>query len=202
MKKTFLIVFAIIFCCLLSSCSTTSSVSRISSNKITDVDGNWNDTDVQIVCETLIESCLSSAKLNRFNIDNGRLPILKVGTFRNQSQEHIDTTIISNKFRNAIINSGRAEFVADSYSINEVRAEKESQQDWSSWDSAKSLANEQAADYLLQGSVKSIVQKNGNKSVKTYFVYAELVDIESGKIIWTGENDEIKKVIKLNSIRF
>jgi hypothetical protein len=31
--------------------------------------------------------------------------------------------------------------------------------------------------------------------VRTYFVYAELTDIESNRVIWIGENDDIKKII-------
>ena len=200
MKKTILFLFCCLFAMLFLSCSST--VTRVSSDSVLDVSGEWNETDVQIVSDTLISDCLNSVYLSRFGIDNGRLPVIKVGTFKNQSHEHIDTSIITTKMRNAIINSGRAQFVADSSAIDEVRSEKESQQEWASWDSAKSLANETAADFMLQGSIKTIVQKNGKTTIRTYYVYAELVDIETGRIVWTGENEEIKKVIKNNSVRF
>ena len=201
MKKLFYLLLCGAVGILLFSC--TSSVNRVSSDSILDISGEWNETDVQIVSESLIADCLNSASLMRFGLDHGgRLPVIKVGTFKNQSQEHIDTSIITTKLRNAVINSGRAQFVADSSSINEVRSEKESQQEWASWDSAKSLANETAADFMLQGSIKTIVQKNGKTTVRMYFVYAELVDIETGSIVWTGENEEIKKVVKSNSVRW
>lgn len=201
MKRIGLFLLCCLFAAVLVSCSST--VTRVSSDSVLDVSGEWNETDVQIVSETLIADCLNSITLSRFGIDHdGRLPVIKVGTFKNQSHEHIDTSIITTKLRNAIINSGRAQFVAASSAIDEVRAEKESQQEWASWDSAKSLANETAADFMLQGSIKTIVQKNGKTTVRTYYVYAELVDIETGRIVWTGENEEIKKVIKNNSVRF
>lgn len=201
MKKLYVVFFCCLVCMLLFSCSST--VSRVSSDSVLDVSGEWNETDVQIVSETLIADCLNSIALSRFGIDHdGRLPVVKVGTFKNQSHEHIDTSIITTKLRNAIINSGRAQFVASSSAIDEVRSEKESQQEWASWDTAKSLANETAADFMLQGSIKTIVQKNGKTTVRTYYVYAELVDIETGRIVWTGENEEIKKVIKNSSVRF
>lgn len=104
--------------------------------------------------------------------------------------------------QNAIINSGKANFIADSKRRQETRSEILDQQAWSNYDSAKSVANEEAADYMLQGSVKSIVQKNGKKTVRTYFVYCELVDIESAVIVWTGENSEIKKVFTQASVRW
>ena len=63
-------------------------------------------------------------------------------------------------------------------------------------ETAKALDNEEAADFMLSGSVKTQVQKEGKKSVRTYFVYVTLTNIETNRIIWQGENDEIKKVIK------
>ena len=49
---------------------------------------------------------------------------------------------------------------------------------------------------MLKGSVKTIVQSAGDKTVRTYYVYAELHDIRTNKIVWMAENDSIKKVIK------
>ena len=49
---------------------------------------------------------------------------------------------------------------------------------------------------MLTGSVKCVVQKEGKRSVRAYFVYATLTNIENNRIIWQGENDEIKKEIK------
>ena len=62
------------------------------------------------------------------------------------------------------------------------------------------MDNETAADYMLMGSVKSIVQKDGKKSVRAYFVNVQLVDIESNRIIWTGEDDSIKKIVKKSRV--
>ena len=67
---------------------------------------------------------------------------------------------------------------------------------------AKAMDNETAADYMLMGSVKSIVQKDGKKSVRAYFVNVQLVDIESNRIIWTGEDDSIKKIVKKSRVKF
>ena len=104
--------------------------------------------------------------------------------------------------QNAIVNSGKADFMASNSQREETRAEILNQQAWSNADEAKTIANEAAADYMLQGTVKTLVQKSGKQTVRTYFVYAEMVDIESGVIVWTGENDEIKKVITEASSRW
>ena len=96
----------------------------------------------------------------------------------------------------AILNSGKADFVASSDERLELRDERTEQQSWSSEETAKALANETGADFMLIGSVKTIIDSAGKTATRTYFVYAELIDIESNRKLWIGENSEIKKIIK------
>lgn len=201
MKKNLVFVVIVSLLILLISCASTT-VSRVSADTTIDLTGEWNENDVAIVCSSLLNDCLSSPRLNKFEFEHDRLPLIILGTFKNDSDEHIDTSIITKKMQNAIINSGMADFMASSEQRAETRQEILDQQAWSNYDQAKTIANEDAADFMLQGTVKTIVQKNGKQSVRTYFVYCELVDIETGRIIWTGENNEIKKVIQEASARW
>ena len=192
----------IVISLLFFSCATTS-VSRIDAAQQTDISGYWNDTDVRLICNALIEDCITSPRIERFAQENKRLPVFIIGRFKNDSSEHIDTSIIVKKMQTAILNSGKAEFVADSTSREEVRAEREDQNMGNaSEETAKVLGNETGADFLLQGSVKSMVQKAGNTTVRTYHVSADLINIETNRIIWSGFNDDIKKVIKTSNVKF
>ena len=192
----------IVISLLFFSCATTS-VSRIDAAQQTDISGYWNDTDVRLICNALIEDCITSPRIERFAQENKRLPVFIIGRFKNDSSEHIDTSIIVKKMQTAILNSGKAEFVADSTSREEVRAEREEQNMGNaSEETAKALGNETGADFLLQGSVKSMVQKAGNTTIRTYHVSADLINIETNRIIWSGFNDDIKKVIKTSNVKF
>ncbi len=192
----------IVISLLFFSCATTS-VSRIDAAQQTDISGYWNDTDVRLICNALIEDCITSPRIERFAQENKRLPVFIIGRFKNDSSEHIDTSIIVKKMQTAILNSGKAEFVADSTSREEVRAEREDQNMGNaSEETAKALGNETGADFLLQGSVKSMVQKAGNTTIRTYHVSADLINIETNRIIWSGFNDDIKKVIKTSDVKF
>ncbi len=192
----------IVISLLFFSCATTN-VSRIDAAQQTDISGYWNDTDVRLICNALIEDCITSPRIERFAQENKRLPVFIIGRFKNDSSEHIDTSIIVKKMQTAILNSGKAEFVADSTSREEVRAEREDQNMGNaSEETAKALGNETGADFLLQGSVKSMVQKAGNTTVRTYHVSADLINIETNRIIWSGFNDDIKKVIKTSNVKF
>lgn len=195
-SKIFIAVVFVVAVVAFTACSSTPKVTRVDSDTQVDLSGYWNDTDVRIVCESLINDCLSSPRVSAFEQRTGELPVIIVGSFRNQSDEHIDTSIIQKRMETAILNSGKADFVASSSERSELRDERSEQQSWASEDTAKALANETGADFMLIGSVKTIIDSAGKKATRTYFVYAELIDVESNRKLWIGENSEIKKIIE------
>jgi hypothetical protein len=184
------------------SSPSSRTVERVESDTVTDLSGYWNDVDVRLVADSLVEDCLNSPAINGFIDRTKKLPVVIVGSFKNQSDEHIDTSILVKKIETALVNSGKVEFVAASEEREALRDEREDQLEWASEDSAKRLANETASDYMLVGSIKTIVDQISGKTVRTYMVYAELVDVETTRKVWIGENDEIKKIITRSKSRF
>ncbi|HBP09236.1 MULTISPECIES: penicillin-binding protein activator LpoB [unclassified Treponema] len=194
--KKFAFLFAAVFSGLMMVSCGSTKVSRVDSDEVIDLDGYWNESDVRIVCDSLIEECISSPRIAKFEGQQGHAPVVIIDSIRNQSSEHIDTSIVEKKFQTAIINSGVMEFVSSSTERQALREEKADQADHSTYDTAKEMDQETGADFMLKGSVKTIVQSAGDKTVRTYYVYAELHDIKTNKIVWMAENDSIKKVIK------
>jgi uncharacterized protein (TIGR02722 family) len=197
-------------CALLAAaggCSSNPRVNRVDAETQVDLSGQWNDTDVRQVCETLITGALASPRLNdfikEFSAKNGgRLPTVIVGRFRNTSSEHIDTGIIAGRMRTAIINAGKLEFVEGGEAREDLRAERQDQQSNAGVDSAAALANETGAQFMLTGEVRSIVDQAGDTAMRTYFVKATLTNIETSRIIWEDENNEIKKIIRRPRAKF
>lgn len=202
MKKIF-VIFACVLLLVLTGCESTRSVSvdRIDASTAIDLSGYWNDTDIRIVAETLVKDCVNAPAIENYIRNNRMLPVVIVGSFKNDTDEHIDTSIIVKKFETALINSGKVDFVASSSERQEIREERLEQQEWASEETAKRLANEYGADFMLIGSVKTSVDMVDNKTVRTYFVYAELIDIETNRKLWIGENSEIKKLITKSNYR-
>jgi len=196
MKNKIIIATIVAFSLIFTSCQSTG-VSRVSSDTVIDLSGFWNDVDVRLVCDDLINKCFNNPRLAKFEEKYDRLPVIIVGNFKNDSTEHIDTSIITEQFAAAILDSGKADFVADKKERESLREEKISQNadGFTSEDSAKAIDNETGADFMLMGSVKTIIQSAGNKSVRVYYVNAKLVDIEKNTIVWQGNNNEIKKYI-------
>jgi PBP1b-binding outer membrane lipoprotein LpoB len=207
MKKPVVVLAVIALILLFPACSSTPQVSRLSSGTQIDLSGYWNDTDVRIVCQSLLNDCLSSPRVSQFiqqysAQNGGRLPACLVGTFRNESSEHIDTGIISIIMESTIINSGRMIFVAGGDTRQEIREERQDQQFNASEATASALGYETGAALLLTGTVRSMVDRAGNRTVRSYFVNAELTNIQTNERLWMGLNDEIKKEIRQPTTRF
>ncbi|MCL2763234.1 MAG: penicillin-binding protein activator LpoB [Treponema sp.] len=181
---------------LLASCGSGPKVSRVDAGTQTDLSGYWNDTDVKIVCEALISDCLASPRVAQaIAAMGGKTPVVLVGSFKNESSEHINTAIISSTMEVTIFNSGKMDFVAGGRTRDELRSERQDQQFDASEDTAARLGYEVGADFLLTGTVRTIVDRAGNQTVRTYFVNAEMSSIETNQRIWMGNNNDIKKVI-------
>jgi len=195
MKKQMFFLAAITLVFIIS-CSSNPKINRIDSKTQTDLSGYWNDTDVRIVCESLINDCLNSPRVAQ-EIQNrrGKIPVVLVGRFTNESDEHIDTSIISDIMEITIFNSGKMDFVAGGAVRDAIRAERIDQQMYASEGTAASLAREAGADFMLFGTVRTIVDKAGNQTARTYFVMAELTNVETNMRLWMGQNTEIKKII-------
>ncbi len=199
MRRSRIIIISIIMLLslvFLTACQSSYSVSRVSSDKDLDLSGSWNDTDIRLVSEALVQSSMKGAWINNFRMKNlGRNPVVIVGTFINRSSEHIDTAIIAKRYEMELVNSGKVDMVADQNFRASIRQEREEQQYFASEETAKALGREIGADFLLQGAVRSVLDQQGNTRVRTYYVSAELIDIETSRKVWVGE-ETIKKVIQ------
>lgn len=197
-RLSFLLV---VLMALLVSCQSTVSVDRLSSDTDIDLSGNWNDTDIRLVASSLVKDSLNSPWLDKFRMKKMKNPVVIVGSFLNRSSEHIDTSIIAKRYEMELINSGKVDMVADISFRATVRDEREEQQYFASEATAKALGKEIGADYLLQGSVRTNLDQVGGKSVRTYYVSAELIDIETNQKVWVGE-ETIKKMVKQSKYKF
>jgi uncharacterized protein (TIGR02722 family) len=202
MKVRFFTMAVLIISVLAFSACASSKVKRVDSDKQIDLSGYWNDTDVRIVCEALIKDCLNSPRVDQaIKAKGGKTPVVLVGRFRNESDEHIDTSIISNTMEVMLSKSGKLDFVAGGSTRDEIRAERHDQQSNASEATAAALAKETGADFLLTGAVRTIVDKVGDKTLRSYFVNAEMSNIETNQRMWMGQNSDIKKVITRPRVR-
>ncbi|MES2202338.1 MAG: penicillin-binding protein activator LpoB [candidate division FCPU426 bacterium] len=179
-----------------------ASVNRVDPNTVTDLSGNWNDTDSRLVSEQMITDCVSRPWLAAFKAShNGAKPTVIVGSIRNRSSEHIDTTTFSKNLERELINSGLVRFVSNKEERSEIREERNEQQANASAATMKRLRQETGADFMLIGNIAQINDNSGGTTAKSYQVNLELHDMESTEKAWIGTKD-IKKMVKKSSFGF
>ncbi len=95
--------------------------------------------------------------------------------------------------KTAILKSGVLEFMANKDVRNEMRDEVFDQADHANEDKAVAIDDEDAADYMLTGSVKLMVQNSGKIQERTYIVNIELTDLHTHRTVDMFEpNEEVK----------
>jgi uncharacterized protein (TIGR02722 family) len=187
----------------MASCGgPTRKVSRVGADAQLDISGKWNSTDAQQVASALIQDCLQKPWLSDFQMNNdGQKPTVIVGSIRNRSAEHIDTKTFLADFERELINSGQVRFVASKEQREELRDEKIDQQSNASMDTAVRLANETGANFMLQGSIKSIEDKFDGRKVVYYQTDVELINLETNEKVWIGQK-KIKKLIEQDAYKW
>ena len=190
LRRTLLVLPLVV----LTACAT--SVKRLDVDEIEDVSGRWNDTDSQMVAEAMIKDCLSHPWVDQFRRSHtDKQPVLIVGTIANRSTEHISTQTFTKDLERAILNSGDATFVASSGEREQLREERDAQAGYTAEASRSFHGEESGADYMLIGTVNSIIDKEGRRAVVFYQVDLELVDMRTNRKVWIGDK-KIKKYVK------
>ena len=175
-------------------------ITRTSADTVTDLSGNWNDTDSRLVSEEMIQDVLSRNWLTRFSRKHGKPPTVIIGTIRNLSHEHINTRTFINDLEKDLINSGEVEFVASADERGEIREERKEQDLHAREDTRKAMGQEIGADFMLKGSINTIVDAVKGEQARFYQVDLTLIDLESNRKVWVGQK-KIKKTIEKGGFR-
>lgn len=195
MKKIVFISMITILSVVLGGCGSSKQVTRVSPDEQIDLSGRWNDTDSRLTADAMISQSLSEAWLGNFREAKGAKPVVICGFVKNKTHEHIDAETFIKDLERAFINTQQVRLVQGGDKREDIRHERADQQDFSTAASMKAWGREVGADFMLQGSINSIVDTEGNESVNFYQVNLELTDIETNEIVWIGDK-KIKKYIR------
>ena len=190
--KRLILTILVVF--LIFSCSSRR-VTRIDTDLVTDISGRGNDTDSRLVSEKMTGECLDGLWLQIYTDRYGDRPTLIVGNVQNRSYEHIDATTFMKDIERDFLNSGMIRIVASVSQREDLRDERWSQQGFASPETRTALRNEYGADYMMMGTISSIIDEAEGVRVVYYQIDLELLDIETTEKIWMG-SEKIKKIIE------
>ncbi|UCG52355.1 MAG: penicillin-binding protein activator LpoB [Candidatus Latescibacterota bacterium] len=188
-----LAVIALVGLLVAAGCSP-KRVSRIPEDSVTDLSGKWNDTDSRLVSEEMIGDCLVSPWKTRFVEQHQKKPTVIVGVVQNKSTEHIAIDTFIGDMERAFINSDEVTVVASAAEREQLREERQDQQTYASEETMKKWGRELGADFLLGGTISSILDEDRGEKVVFYQVDLTLIDLESNAKVWLGQK-KIKKYI-------
>lgn len=202
MRKQYWIATVIAIMALsLAGCAAKTRVERIAVDEVRDLSGVWNDTDSRLVSEEMVRDMLGRPWLDRYVRSNGSPPVVIVGQIRNLSHEHINVGTFIKDIERELINSGRVEFVAASGVREGIREERADQDVHAREDTRNLMGQEIGADYMMVGTLNTIVDAEGREQVKYYQANLELISMADNRKVWIGQK-EIKKYVQNARIRY
>jgi len=195
MKKNLTLSLAFISFILLSvSCSR--QVTRVDPAEQIDISGRWNNTDSRLTAEQLTNDVLKELWLTNFmQAKAGQKPVVICGFVDNKSHEHIEAETFVKDLEQAFIKTQKVRLVQAGKKREELRAERADQQTNSTVSTMKKFGMEVGADYIMQGSINSIVDAHKKKKVVYYQVNLELTDMQTNEVVWIGDK-KIAKYVK------
>lgn len=183
----------------LGACST--AVTRMDTGEVKDLSGAWNDTDSQMVAAEMMQDVLGRDWLIEYKNEKKRKPAVIVGEVRNLSHEHISVSPFVQEIQRNLINSGKVKFVASATEREEIRGERTDQDIHASEETRKAMGKEKGADFMLKGTINTIIDVSGSDQVRYYQVNLTLISLVDNEIVWNGEK-KIKKFVARSNLRF
>ena len=179
----------------LAGCAQETRITRVDSGVVTDLSGRWNDTDSRMVAESMVKEALEYPWLNNFASSKRRQPIVVVGTIQNSSHEHINVNTFVTDLERELTNSQKVTFVAGKGDREELRTERKEQAMYALENTQKAPGKEIGADYMMKGTIATILDEAEGTKAVFYQVDLQMVDLENNAKVWYGQK-KIKKVVE------
>ncbi|AIT09984.1 TIGR02722 family lipoprotein [Candidatus Francisella endociliophora] len=193
MKKNILTILSIVGVTVaLSSCGKTT-VAYEDPNGVDTTSINFSSTDLQSITNKMAEDMLNSRGVKKITAMD--TPTLFFSNIRNETREHINTTMLSNTVQTQIIKSGLFQ-VTDMSQIKNVREQLGYQANSGMVDqsTATKIGQHIGARYMVYGAIQDIDNTNvdGNKRSKFFLATLKMMDLKTGLVVWQDDK-QIRK---------
>ena len=198
MKTRFSLFFLIIIICLVAGCAPTIKYEIKDVETVTGSD--WSAKDLKDVSDYMAGSVKQAAFISSPQYINEKPRWMLARDMKNETDEHVNTRTIMEKIRTRLINGGIANFI-DDQAVEDILNQMKLQQ--SGLFDSKTVAQVGklvGAKLILRGTISSIRKKTDRKDIIYYNITLQLVNIQTGEIIWTDEK-EIQRLTSKSMFR-
>jgi len=178
----------------LTACGTDPHRIDVTGNNGVISTDDINFKDWQIAAEKGIRSLLDSGVLDR---SDGRKTILMISTVKNATTQHINTRILTDKIRQAVLKSGKALTTTaiggngvDDIASKQVR--RLATDDMFKQSTVQKLGTAIAPDMSLSGEIIQQKSELGRVRESYFFFHLAITDLKTGLAVWE-DNVEIAK---------
>jgi uncharacterized protein (TIGR02722 family) len=198
MKTKLNLLLLIIIFSLLSGCAPTIKYEIKDEETVTGSD--WSAKDLKEVSDYMAASVKQSAYVASPQYATEKPRWMLARDMKNETDEHVNTRTIMEKIRTRLINGGIASFI-DDQAVEDILNQMKLQQ--SGLFDSKTVAQVgklAGARLILRGTISSIRKKTDRKDIIYYNITLQLVNIQTGEIIWTDEK-EIQRLTSKSMFR-
>jgi len=188
MIKNISLLVLIIF--LLLNCSSSRRITRLNEKQIAELSSRWNDTDSKLTSAAMVYDLIEKPWIENFVKETGKDPVILVGNIGNKSNEDIETSIFIKDIEHELFVNGKVKLAASADEREQWRLDNIGQQTFTS--------NETGANFLLIGTISSLLDNFEGKRHKFFKVNLELIELESNSRIWAKENQIKKSIVQEN----
>jgi hypothetical protein len=145
------------------------------------------------------KSLMESGAMRRWKsaADGGKEPTVAILPVRNETSEHIDSQLqaLLSKFETKLVNSGYVTVVSHE-NQRALVAELKTQQS-AAFDRGKvaRLGRQLGVQYFITGKVYDSAERAQNERRVQYFMFMQVLDVETGAIRWQNEANLTKGLI-------
>jgi penicillin-binding protein activator len=183
---------------MLVGCSGQPTVSYVDPNTVDTTAVGFNSTDLQTTAKSMVDQMLSFPAI--VQLTQNTSPIMYVDGLTNNTSEFIDTSAITDTISTELIQSGKFQFV-DMTKVKAIKAQLNYQNSSGMVNpaTAAKIGAQVGAQYMLYGDITSITQVNKSQQSQYYQITMKLLNIQTGIIVWQGQN-QIRKMVTRSSI--
>jgi len=165
-------------------------------------DADFSSADYFRITDTMMSSLTASGFFDRYRAEHGgEKPVMLLAqSLQNKTDEHIDTRLILEKIRTAMIKEGLADFVDDQ--AFDMALDQLNMQATDLYDNMKAakIGRFVGAKYVLRGSISNLRKMEGRETRNYMNVTLDMFEVETLLIKWTDEVD-IKRASKKGIFR-
>ena len=128
-------------------------------------------------------------------------PIMVTAGLENRTTKHEDTKLITDRIRDIILPTGKAQFINESRRADLLK-EQGYQAANATPDTQAKIGRQLGAKYMISGSLAEMESSSprqvrvSKQDVKYYHMVIEVTDLESGLLVWSRTKDFAREISK------